>query len=260
MKGVASRAKKAVIVLPTYNEAQNVRPLVSQILGLHPAFNIIVIDDNSPDGTGKIADYLASKDTRITVVHRPKKMGLGSACVEGFKKALSDGADLIFEMDADFSHSPYYLGALLAQSETTDVVIGSRHVKGASVEGSRFRRLLLSKLANMYVSCVTARPLWDSTTGLRCYNRQVLEIIDLDKIRSDGYAFQIEMLALAFRHGFTVAEVPITFFETASGVSRISRKAAFEAFWLTLRHRASLPEIGKRLAFLLRNYELYRIH
>ncbi len=219
------RLMRQVIVLPTYNEADNLQPLLTQIFTLHPGFHVIVVDDNSPDGTGAIADSLAAADSRVSVIHRPGKMGLGSAYVTGFRKALAEGADLIFEMDADFSHDPSHLSALLDRAKTADLVIGSRYVNGVRVEGWRFRRLLMSKLANMYVSYVTARPLWDFTAGFRCYRRQVLEAIDLDSIRSDGYSFQIEMTYLAYRHGFTVAEVPITFRERQKGVSKISSRS-----------------------------------
>lgn len=245
---------KTYIVLPTYNEAENIEPLIRQILDLHPDVNIVVVDDNSPDRTGIIVDRLSAEDDRISVIHRPKKMGLGSAYVEGFKKVLANGADLILEMDADYSHDPRYLKDLLEASKDADVVIGSRYVNGVRVEGWRFRRLVLSKLANMYVSYITALPIWDFTAGLRCYQRHVLENINLDTIQSDGYAFQIEMTHLVYKHGFKVHEIPITFRERQNGSSKISKHVVWEALWLTLKFHAPLKDMMYRLSYLVRDY------
>jgi dolichol-phosphate mannosyltransferase len=242
------------IVIPTYNEAANLEHIVNKILALHPTFNLIVVDDNSPDNTGKIADALSRTYPCVNVIHRPRKAGLGTAYVEGFKLALSKKADLIFEMDADFSHEPAYIQDLLQASESTDLVIGSRYINGVRVEGWRFRRLLLSKLSNMYVSYIMVRPVWDFTAGFRCYRRAVLESIDLDSIKSDGYAFQIEMTYLAFKHGFRVSEVPIIFREREHGTSKISRKVVWEAFWLTLKCHAPMWEIIKHLSFFFKDY------
>jgi dolichol-phosphate mannosyltransferase len=245
---------KNYIVIPTYNEAENLVKLLNQIFALHSDFHIIIVDDNSPDGTGAIADALSRKDYRVSVIHRPMKAGLGTAYVEGFKEALLKGADLIFEMDADFSHDPKYLQDFLEASKKADLVIGSRYVNGVRVEGWRFRRLLLSKLANIFVSYVMVRPVWDFTAGFRCYQRRVLETIDLRKIRSDGYAFQIEMVYLTFKHGFRVFEVPIIFRERQYGASKISRRVIWEAFWLTFRCRAPVLEILRHLSFLFKDY------
>ena len=245
---------KPYIVMPTYNEAANLARLVDQIFELHPHFNIIIVDDHSPDGTGAIADDLSHKDSRIHVIHRPHKAGLGTAYIAGFKEALAKGADLILEMDADFSHDPHYLQDFLETSKKADLIIGSRYVNGVRVEGWRFRRLLLSKFANMYVSYIMVRPVWDFTAGFRCYRRAVLENIDLEKIRSDGYAFQIEMTYLTFKHGFKVFEIPIIFKERKHGYSKISRKVVWEAFWLTLKCRASIVEIIKHLPFIFKDY------
>ncbi len=242
------------IVIPTYNEVENLKSLVKQIFELHPNFKIIIVDDNSPDGTGKVADAISCKDPRVFVIHRPKKAGLGTAYIEGFKMALAKGADLIFEMDADFSHSPKYLKYFLEASEKADLVIGSRYVDGVRVEGWRFRRLLLSKFANMYVSYIMVRPVWDFTAGFRCYRRAVLESFDLDSIRSDGYAFQIEMTYLAFENGFRVVEIPILFKDREHGYSKISRNVVWEAFWLTLKCRAPILKIIRHLSFLFRDY------
>ena len=242
------------IVLPTYNEAANLENLVHQVFALHPTFHIIVVDDNSPDGTGIIAANLSRKYDNVHVIHRPHKAGLGTAYIEGFKEALAKGADLIFEMDADFSHDPEYLKDFLEASKKADLVIGSRYLNGVRVEGWRFRRLFLSKLANMYVSYVMVKPVWDFTAGFRCYRRKVLESMDLNSIRSDGYAFQIEMTYLTFKHGFKVLEIPILFKERARGYSKISRKVVWEAFWLTLKCRAPIWETIKHLSFLFKDY------
>ena len=241
------RPLNATIILPTYNEAQNIESLIGQILCLYPDFRIIVVDDNSPDGTGMIVDELTVNDSRISIIHRKAKLGLGSACAEGFKEALAEGADLIFEMDADFSHDPKYIKDLLELSEAYDMVIGSRYVNGVRVEGLRFRRLIMSKCANMFVSYVTAKPVRDFTAGFRCYRRRVLESIDIDKMKSDGYAFQIEMTHLAHKHGFSVVEAPITFKEQAQGASKISGNVIWGAFRLTLRCRASILDVARHL-------------
>jgi dolichol-phosphate mannosyltransferase len=245
---------KSIIILPTYNEAANIELLVKQIFDLHPDFSIIIVDDNSPDGTGALADSLAIDDTRVSVIHRSEKLGLGSAYVEGFKKALENGADLIFEMDADFSHNPAYLSDFLEASKGADLVIGSRYVNGIRVEGWQFRRLLMSKFANMYVSYITTEPLWDFTAGYRCYRRHVLERFDLDSVESDGYAFQIEMAHLAFQNGFKVVEVPIIFSERAKGFSKISGNVVWEAFWLTLKYHAPFRVMLKRLSYIFKDY------
>lgn len=244
----------AYIVIPTYNESENLEHLMNKVLALHPTFKIIVVDDNSPDGTGEIADSLSRNDDRINVIHRPHKAGLGTAYIAAFKLALDKGADLIFEMDADFSHDPRYLEDFLKASKRADLVIGSRYINGVRVEGWRFRRLLLSKFANMYVSYILVKPVWDFTAGFRCYRRAILESIDLDSIKSDGYAFQIEMTHLTFQHGFTVAEIPIIFREREHGTSKISRRVVWEAFWLTLRCHAPVWQITKHLSFLFRDY------
>lgn len=245
---------KTYIVIPTYNEAANLEALVGQIYTLHPDFNIIIVDDNSPDGTGRIADSLSVKYPSLSAIHRPRKQGLGSAYVEGFKKALSQGADLIFEMDADFSHDPKYLNEFLQTIQKADLVIGSRYIDGVRVEGWRFRRLLLSKFANMYVSYIMVKPVWDFTAGFRCYRRKVLESFNLNEIRSDGYAFQIEMTYLTFKNNFKVREIPIIFKEREHGYSKISRKVVREAIWLTLKCRAPILEIIKHLSFLFKDY------
>ena len=245
---------RVYIVIPTFDEARSLPVLVHKIFTLHPDIHIIVVDDNSPDGTGKIADLLSREYPRLDVIHRAQKAGLGTAYVAGFNQALEKGADLIIEMDADASHDPEYLQVLIDASKKSDVVIGSRYVNGVRVEGWKFRRLLLSKFANIFVSFVMVRPIWDFTAGFRCYRRAVLESIDLNTIRSDGYAFQIEMTHQVFSHGFKILEVPIIFRERVHGYSKISRKVVREAFWITLKCRAPLLKILKHLHYLFKGY------
>ncbi len=243
-----------MVVIPTYNERKNLERLIRTIFILQPDIFITIVDDNSPDGTGAIADRLAETHPNLHVIHRPGKGGLGTAYVEGFKHALSVGADYIFEMDADFSHDPNRFPDFLDAIEDYDLVLGSRYLNGVRVEGWRFRRLLLSKFANMYASYIMVLPVWDFTGGFRCYRREVLESIDLDQIHSDGYAFQIEMLYYTCKHGFQIKEIPFLFRERVHGYSKISRHVVWEAFWLVLRLHAPLREIFSHLRFLFNDY------
>jgi dolichol-phosphate mannosyltransferase len=246
---------KATIVIPTYNEADSLAGLVEAIFQFCPAAAILIVDDNSPDGTGAIADTLAARFPAVSVIHRTRKAGLGTAYVEGFRRALRDGAEIIFEMDADLSHDPADLPAFLEAARQADVVIGSRYKDGVRVLGWRFRRLFLSKMANIFVSHIMVHPRVDDyTSGYRCYRRAVLEAIDLQTIRSDGYAFQIEMAYRAHKHGFSVVEIPIIFRERAAGISKISRNVVSEAFRLTLRNHAPLRDILRVLAFSYKKY------
>jgi len=245
------------IIIPTYNEAHNLEKLINCILTNYSTFNILIVDDNSPDGTGEIADSLSLINHNIDVLHRLKKYGLGSAYIAGFKYVLSKGADLILQMDADLSHNPKYLKDFIKASKKADLVIGSRYINGVRVEGWRFRRLLLSKLANIFVSRIMVRPIWDFTAGYRCFHRRLLEAIDFDRIQSDGYAFQIEMTYQAFELGFTVCEIPILFRERERGYSKISKSVIFEAIWLTLKCRAPIFKIIKHLSFFFKDYRTF---
>jgi dolichol-phosphate mannosyltransferase len=243
-----------MIIIPTYDEKDNVEKLINAIFSLEDEFYITIVDDNSPDGTGQIADRLAAEDDRIHVIHRPRKLGLGSAYLEGFRYALSKDMNYIFEMDADFSHDPKYLHDMLEAIKDADLVVGSRYYQGVRVDGWRFRRLLMSKFANMYASYIVIIPVWDFTSGFKCYRREVLERIDFDKIRSDGYAFQIEMKTYAYRLGFRLKEVPIIFCGRGSGASKISRRIVWEAFWKVIQLRSPLMEIIKHVQFLFKDY------
>jgi dolichol-phosphate mannosyltransferase len=249
-----------MVVIPTYNEKENITRLIQAIFCLEPEFYITIVDDNSPDGTGQIAEQFATTSPRIHVIHRPHKAGLGQAYVEGFKYALEAGADYIFEMDADFSHDPNRLPDFLEAIQEYDLVLGSRYINGVRVEGWPFQRLLLSKFANIYAAAFMVLPVWDFTSGFRCYRREVLESIDLDRIRSDGYAFQIEMLYYTLTHGFHVTEIPFLFREREHGSSKISRNVVWEAFWLVLRLHAGPRKIFGHLHYLVNNYHEFVEH
>ena len=227
----------ALVVVPTYDERENLPRLVGEVLQQSPALDVLVIDDASPDGTGEIADRLAAADPRVHVLHRPGKLGLGTAYVQGFRWALARSYRLVFEMDADFSHDPRHLPAFLALAEEADLVLGSRYLNGVTVVNWPMRRLVLSYAANAYARAVTGIDVSDLTGGFRCYRREVLEAIDLDDVRSSGYAFQIEMTVRAVRKGFRIAETPIIFVDRNVGVSKMSRRIVWEAVWMVWRLR-----------------------
>ncbi len=222
---------KVFVVLPTYNERQNISGIIDRLLDIQPSLEILVVDDNSPDGTAKLVEEIAAKRRGVHLKQRPGKMGLGSAYIEGFKVALEAGADYIIQMDADFSHDPDYIPQFLEEIKHYDVVIGSRYVKGVNVINWPIQRLLLSYLANFYTKVITGLPIHDATSGFKCFRREVLEAIDLDSIISDGYCFQIEMSFRAWRKGFRIAEIPIVFVDRHSGTSKMSKKIIWEAIW-----------------------------
>lgn len=226
-----------MVVIPTYNERDNIEKLVNEIFGLNLDIHILIVDDNSPDGTGDIADILAKKHDKVHVIHRQGKMGLGSAYIAGFKYALDAGAEKILEMDADFSHNPDRLPHFIEKSEEYDLVIGSRYLNGVSVVNWPIRRLMLSYFANVYTRVITGLRISDCTGGFKCFNRKVLEVIDLDKIRSDGYSFQIEMNFRCVENGFKVGEIPIIFIDRHAGTSKMSRKIVREAVVMVWRLR-----------------------
>lgn len=225
---------RVVVVMPTYNEAENLPRMVEELLRLPlPGLQLLVVDDNSPDGTGAIAEGLAGQHPgRVTVMHRAAKLGLGSAYIAGFRWALDHGADAICEMDADFSHPPADLLRLVAGLEAHDVVVGSRYVAGGQVDPgwSRWRKFL-SQSGNWYARLVTGLRVQDTTAGFKCFRRQVLESLDLEGIRSNGYAFQIEVAYACQKHGRRVLEVPIAFLERGAGRSKMSRHIVWEAVW-----------------------------
>ena len=226
-----------LIVIPTYNEKENIREIVGAILKLGLNLDILIVDDNSPDGTGEIADRLSGEREAVHVLHREEKSGLGAAYMAGFKYALAHQYDLIFEMDADFSHDPKYIPQFLDKIESSDLVIGSRYTDGVNVVNWPIKRLLLSYYANMYSRIVTGMPIRDATGGYKCFRRAVLEAMDLDGVSSTGYAFQIEMNFRAWKKGFRICELPIVFWDRQKGVSKMSFNIAKEAIWMVWKLR-----------------------
>ena len=235
---VTDRRGPAWLVLPTYNEAENLEPFLAAVLPKLPAdARILVVDDNSPDGTGRIADRLAEGEERIEVLHRTEKEGLGPAYIAGFRKALGEGAGLILEMDADFSHDPAYLPRLLEASKRADLVIGSRYVEGGGVSDWSALRRGISRGGSAYARLVLGVKIRDLTGGFKCFRREVLEAIDLDAVDARGYAFQIEMTYRALQAGFRVAEVPIVFRDRHAGSSKMDSSIVREAIWRVPRLR-----------------------
>jgi dolichol-phosphate mannosyltransferase len=225
----AAIAATCTVVVPTYNEAENIGRIIPDILA-DPRFRVLVVDDGSPDGTGAIVGELAASDSRVGLLSREGKQGLGTAYVAGFRRALAEGAEFIFEMDADFSHDPRYLPDLLAGAEAgADLVIGSRYVPGGGTTDWGLVRRLISRGGNMYAGIILSLPVADATGGFRCYRRAVLEQLDLSLVRSNGYAFQIEMAYRARQAGFRIAEVPIIFPDRRVGKSKMSRRIVAEA-------------------------------
>ncbi len=223
---------KILVVTPTYNEADNIETFLPQVLHQDPDLQVLVVDDNSPDKTGDIVERMAKTDPRIHLIRRAGKMGLGTAYVEGFKYAIANTFDLVFEMDADFSHAPDEIPNFLKKMDACDLVVGSRYTGGVRVVNWPIRRLLLSYSANLYTRIITGMPVKDATGGFKCFKRAVLEAIDLNQIHSNGYAFQIEMNFKAWSKGFKVCEHPIIFFDRRSGVSKMSKKIVREAVFM----------------------------
>ncbi|NIR51410.1 polyprenol monophosphomannose synthase [candidate division KSB1 bacterium] len=229
---------KTLIIIPTYNEADNIKLIIRKVIQLNiPNVFILVVDDNSPDGTAEIVQKIAKKDLRVRLILRSGKRGLGTAYVEGFKFAIKERFDYIFEMDADLSHDPAEIPKMLEAVKTYDLVVGSRYLTGVNVINWPLSRLLLSLAANWYARVVTRLPVKDCTSGFKCFRRAVLESIDLDKISSDGYSFQIEMTYKAWRNNFKICEVPIIFVDRTKGSSKMNRKVMFEATWVVWRLR-----------------------
>ncbi|MFL5895898.1 MAG: polyprenol monophosphomannose synthase [Thermoleophilaceae bacterium] len=222
----------AWLVLPTYNEADNIEPLVRAAREqLRPGDRIVVVDDNSPDGTGRIADRLAQEIDGVEVLHRPGKEGLGRAYLAGFRRALDAGAELVLEMDSDFSHDPADLPRLIAAAADADLVLGSRYVAGGAVTDWSFLRKLVSRGGSWYARRILAVPIRDLTGGFKCFRRSVLEHLDLDQVHADGYGFQIELTYRAIKAGFRVAEIPIVFRDRRVGQSKMNARIALEAVW-----------------------------
>ena len=229
---------RALVIVPTYNERFNIARLIPAVLAQDPSLEVLVVDDGSPDGTGEIVDGIAANNARVHVMHRASKLGLGTAYIAGFRWALERKYDLVFEMDADFSHNPERLPEFLVAIKESDVVLGSRYQDGhVNVVNWPMSRLFLSYGANIYARAVTGLPIFDTTGGFKCFRRNVLESIDLNSVKSNGYAFQIEMSYRAWKRGFSLVEIPIIFVDRAEGVSKMSKKIVREAVWMVWRLR-----------------------
>ena len=237
--------ERALVVVPTYNERINLPLIVPQILAQDARIDVLIVDDNSPDGTGILADEMAAAEPRINVLHRPSKAGLGKAYIAGFRWALENCYDYVFEMDADFSHDPKFLTIFLHEVEDADLVIGSRYHSGVNVINWPISRLLLSLGANQYARWITGLPLTDSTGGFKCFRRRVLEEINLERVRSNGYSFQIETSFRAWKKGFKLKEIPIVFTDRVEGQSKMNKRIVREAIWMVWWLR--LKAIGGRL-------------
>ncbi len=223
---------KTLIIIPTYNEIENIESLIGVLLRDNDNLDILVMDDNSPDGTADVVKKIMETTDRVHIIERPGKMGLGSAYVTGFKFALEHDYEYIMEMDADFSHDPADVPRLIEAAKYNDLVIGSRYCNGVNIVNWPFHRLLISFFASKYVRFITHMPINDPTAGFKCFRRKVLESIDLDSILSDGYSFQIEMNFRAWVKGFKIKEVSVIFTERAGGVSKMNRGIVFEAVWM----------------------------
>ncbi|HEY0930241.1 MAG TPA: polyprenol monophosphomannose synthase [Gemmatimonas sp.] len=237
-RGALRGEERGVVIVPTYNESENVTRIVPRILDQDPRLEVLVVDDNSPDGTGQLADELAADNPRVHVLHRPGKEGLGRAYLAGFAWALARDYTYIFEMDADFSHDPMHLQEFLAAVRDADLVLGSRYRDGkVTVVNWPMTRLMLSYGANIYARAVTGMRLGDGTGGFKCFRREVLQAIPLDQVKSNGYAFQIEMSFRAWKKGFRIAEIPIVFHDRTEGESKMSKRIVREAIWMVWRLR-----------------------
>jgi len=229
---------RALVIVPTYNERFNIARLIPAILAQDPSLEVLVVDDGSPDGTGAIVDGIVANSPRVHVIHREGKLGLGTAYIAGFRWALERKYDLVFEMDADFSHNPERLPEFLEAIREADVVLGSRYQDGhVNVVNWPMSRLFLSYAANVYARFVTGLPIFDTTGGFKLFRRNVLESIDLNSVKSNGYAFQIEMSFRAWKRGFRLFEIPIIFVDRTEGVSKMSKKIVREAIWMVWRLR-----------------------
>lgn len=228
---------KTLIIIPTYNELENLPKLLPEVLSKNDDINILIVDDNSPDGTAAFVENEMKNNNRIHLIRRPSKQGLGTAYIAGFKYAIQKNFDLVFEMDADFSHDPKEIPRFLDEIQNSDLVIGSRYINGVNVINWPLRRLLLSSFANLYTRVITGMPVHDATGGFKCFRRKVLESINLDKVKSNGYAFQIEMNFKTWKKGFRVKEIPIIFVDRVKGKSKMSKKIVREAVTMVWKLR-----------------------
>ena len=231
-------SERGLVIVPTYNERENVARIIESVLSQDPRLSVLIVDDGSPDGTGAIVDEISGTNDRVHALHRAKKMGLGTAYLAGFKWALARDFAYVFEMDADFSHDPGHLPEFLRAIADADLVLGSRYRNGkVTVVNWPMTRLMLSYAANVYARTVTGLQLFDATGGFKCFRRSVLEAIDLNDVRSNGYAFQIEVSFRAWKKGFRIAEIPIVFTDRTEGESKMSKRIVREAIWMVWRLR-----------------------
>jgi len=232
---------RVLIVVPTYNERENIEPLTSAVFQQLPAAHMLIVDDGSPDGTGALVDSLIEQDPRLHVIHRSGKLGLGTAYVEGFRYGLARDFAYLFEMDADFSHNPRYLPEMLSRARAgADMVLGSRYVAGGGTQNWGLTRKLISRGGSAYARTVLGVKVHDLTGGFKCFRRRVLETLDLSQVRSEGYSFQIEMTYRTIKEGFVVEEIPITFVDRRVGQSKMSRTIVLEAIWMVWALRLGL--------------------
>ncbi len=235
--GAGASVMDKLVIVPTYNERENISVLIDRLLALSCGLEVLVVDDNSPDGTGDLVEERRQADPRIHLLRRPSKLGLGSAYVAGFRYALERGAEYVFEMDADFSHDPNAIPLFLETAQDADLVLGSRYLQGVTVVHWPLSRLILSYSANVYTRIITGLPVRDATGGFKCFRRRALLAVNLDHVRSDGYAFQIEMTYKVWRLGLRIREIPITFVDRRAGVSKMNRRIVWEAAGLVWRLR-----------------------
>jgi dolichol-phosphate mannosyltransferase len=245
---ILNTQKRKLVILPTYNEIRNIEGAIAAIRALNVGIRILVVDDNSPDGTGQLVDRLARENKDVTVIHRQRKLGLGSAYVEGFRFGLREKFDYICEMDADFSHDPKYLLDFFENIETCDLVMGSRYLTGVNIVNWSFCRLCLSFFANKYVKLITGMPFSDCNCGFKCFRAEVLKEIDLNNIKAKGYVFQMEVLYRTYKKGFKIKEIPIIFYNRKFGISKMNRREVMESFFLAiyLRFLALGKSFGQR--------------
>ena len=229
--------KKSLVIIPTYNELENIPNLIPKILQKDEGIEVLIVDDNSPDGTAAFVEEESKLNSRVHLIKRNAKLGLGTAYIEGFKFALKNGYNFIFEMDADFSHNPKELINFLREIESADLVLGSRYKSGVNVVNWPMKRLLLSYFANVYTRIITGLPVKDATGGFKCFRREVLEAIDFNNVKSNGYAFQIEMTFKAWKKGFRIKEISITFIDRVKGTSKMSKKIVREAVTMVWKLR-----------------------
>ena len=237
---VTEAASQSIVIIPTYNERENLELVVSRLFRLYPTISVLIVDDNSPDGTGQLADELSLSYAGLRVIHREGKMGLGTAYITGFRYAIKEGHSFIIQMDADLSHAPEYLTVFFDRVRNCDFILSSRYIEGINVIHWDLRRVLLSLTASIYCRVIGGLKVTDATGGFKCWRREVLQAINLDAVQSTGYAFQIEMTHRALRAGFKACEVPIVFFGRYHGTTKMSKRIVWEAIWMVWRLRLGL--------------------